>query len=574
MRFFATEKKMNKTIRMTCLLGLALAATAQAEPVEEDQTGAAFPSVHRFYDRLDYDAGLEVPQLSSNPGASTTIYLDFNGDDVSKGADIFKTSCFKKGQDLEYIDENDRERIYDVFAQVAESFSPFDVNVTTILLDFLAVPPGQRTWALCTEDHVRGVGGGFSLKDDNPALFPFPAGPIATHEVGHSFGMFHAGVRGPGEDPFCYYNAHSSGISGFARWNAFMGNTRLGEMFQWTNGDYLDSYQDGSTQPVDNLGHISNHSPYRPDDHGTDMMSATPLSSGATMQGIIADDTDKDFFVFTSGPGTLTIDALSLAARPMRISTPTGPVYGRTKPALDLKIELFDDTGWIAESNPVSRLDAEIEVEVVVPGTYYVSVEGVGVGDPLNSPPSGYVGYGSIGSYSIRASFNSSTTPDLQVTRFESELYNPCPTDPNCAHIKNLEYSGQIKNFGTAEVSTLGRLQIYKHYEPDLSDPNAAAPPFETLEFTPSYWVGVHVEGIPIYVDTDDLQAGDFDELLVIDTEHLPDGIYYLYAYSDDPNAPGGDAVEESNELNNVMVLDVNPSVPGAQGYVLDRSGG
>ncbi|MCP3963451.1 MAG: hypothetical protein GY719_36915 [bacterium] len=562
---------MYKKIIAIGLLSFTLGSSLRAQTVE-DQTGAAYPSDHEFLDRLDYSypgAGFPVPQLSSAPGASGAIYLDFNGGYVVRDLGTFSISCFVKAPGVESLDANDAEAIFDVFAQVAESFRSFDVNVTTKLADFLSVPETHRTWLFFTSDSSGGWGGGFG-QDSRPALAHWPNGLLAVHELGHNYGNRHYGI--PGGGSFDYYYGHVSGILDFPRWNTFMGYFYVGDMLQWTKGEYYNSHAAGSSALPDNLANIAARSPYRADDHGDSASFATVLSSDSEKRGVIEQTTDTDYFSFTSGPGTITIDVLSLATHP---ELPLiGSYYGVAHPALDLSIKLFDSSGEVAASNPSAELDAQLTFEAPVEDTYYLSIEGTGLGDPLNNPANGYTEYGSLGSYSVSASFSTAFVPDLRVSSFQTQLWNPHPGDPAYAHIKHLRYFGQVKNFGGAPVGTLGRLQMYKHHEPDLSDPGAPAPAFEDLAHAPSYWVSVHAEGMGIYTDVDGRQAGEFDETLVIDTELLPEGIYYLYAYCDDPNTPGGDAVEESDETNNVMVLDLDPDTPGAQGYVLDRSGG
>ncbi|MCP3957745.1 MAG: hypothetical protein GY719_07820 [bacterium] len=557
--------KYNVTLAIW-LLSVTLASSLGAQTIE-DQTGGAYPSDHVFLDRLDYTypgAGLPVPQLSSAPGAAHSIYLDFNGDHVNMNGGIFEVSCFTKASGVESLDANDVEAIFDVFLQIAESFRPFDVNVTTRLSELLSVPESQRTWLFFTIDTSRGHGGVFA-NDDKPALSPRIEGLISVHELGHSYNNRHYGT--PGGGPSDYYYGHASGITGFYRWNTFMGNSRYGDMVQWTKGEYYNAYSAGGSNLPDNLHNIAIRTPYRADDHGNDDTSATVLSSDSEKRGIIERTEDVDYFSFTSGPGTITVDVLSLAAH-SNLPLIAG-LYGEMKPALDVSVRLFDSSGEVAASNPSADLDAQITFEAPAEDTYLLSVEGTGVGDPMTYPATGYTEYGSLGSYSVTASFPDAYIPDLRVSDFQNILTLPDPVGQ--PYIRYLRYFGQVKNFGGAPVGTMGRLQIYKHWEPDISDPDLPAPPFEDLAHAPSYWVGVHVDDLSIYTDTDGRQAGDFDETLFIDLEPLAEGLYYLYAYADDPYAPGGDAVEESDETNNVMVLDLNPDIPGAQGYVLDR---
>lgn len=60
-------------------------------------------------------------------------------------------------------------------------------------------------------------------------------------------------------------------------------------------------------------------------------------------------------------------------------------------------------------SNPVDKIYASFD-ENLPAGSYYLSIDGTGMGDPGANPPTGYSDYGCLGYYSIEAS---SDSPDL-----------------------------------------------------------------------------------------------------------------------------------------------------------------
>ncbi len=83
----------------------------------------------------------DIMFLNSNPGATKTIYLDFNGHITNDPSGVDPTG-WNGGQridsrpydiDGDVFTFNDQElsNIYDVWRQVSEDFRPFDVNVTT-----------------------------------------------------------------------------------------------------------------------------------------------------------------------------------------------------------------------------------------------------------------------------------------------------------------------------------------------------------------------------------------------------------------------------------------------------------
>jgi PKD repeat protein len=62
-------------------------------------------------------------------------------------------------------------------------------------------------------------------------------------------------------------------------------------------------------------------------------------------------------------------------------------------------VELRNSAGTVlASANPEEALNATLSFAVPLAGTYYVSVQGVGKGDPLTT---GYTNYGSVGNYTL-----------------------------------------------------------------------------------------------------------------------------------------------------------------------------
>ena len=78
--------------------------------------------------------------LHSRPGSSHTIFLDFDGAAVSgtwwndrSGGGLASTdvAAFSLDGDRTSFNDDERRRIQDVWARVAEDYAPFDVDVTT-----------------------------------------------------------------------------------------------------------------------------------------------------------------------------------------------------------------------------------------------------------------------------------------------------------------------------------------------------------------------------------------------------------------------------------------------------------
>src|SRR6476620_6150837 len=76
---------------------------------------------------------------------------------------------------------------------------------------------------------------------------------------------------------------------------------------------------------------------------------------------------------------------------------------------LDIRAELYSDSGTLLLANDsASTTYARIQTNLTE-GVYYLSIRGVGTGDPFSSTPTGYTSYGSIGQYFISGSVISSS---------------------------------------------------------------------------------------------------------------------------------------------------------------------
>jgi hypothetical protein len=156
------------------------------------------------------------------------------------------------------------------------------------------------------------------------------------------------------------------------------------ELTQWSRGEYSDA---GNQE--DDLDIITgqNGFGYRADDYSDSLNNAAALvMNGSSVEnyGIIEQNTDYDWFSFTTTTGNLNlnINAFERGAN------------------LDILAELYNSAGQLVQSaNPVGALSANFAVNLV-PGEYFLSVTGTGQG----SPTTGYSDYGSLGQYSITGS--------------------------------------------------------------------------------------------------------------------------------------------------------------------------
>jgi PKD repeat protein len=345
--------------------------------------------------------------LHSKPGSKRTIYLNFQGTTINNSA--WGSGLTALPFDMDGIPYSfstaELQRIQYIWQRVAEDFAPFDVNVTTqppsstlITRSGSADDVFGTTVVITNRSGVYNCSCGgvayIGIFDDTsdyykPALVFWDAlgsgeknvAEAISHEAGHNMGLNHDGAQGTG-----YYQGHGSGATG---WAPIMGVGYYQSLVQWSKGQYATANNVQDDYVV--MG--SNGLPLRTDDHGDTTGTASPMggtSGGGTsslaVSGVIERPADVDMFSFNAGAGSATV-TLSPATRSAN---------------LDALVELRNSAGvLIASANPADGLNASLTVNLPAAGTYYVSVQGVGKGDPLTT---GYTDYGSLGLYALAVS--------------------------------------------------------------------------------------------------------------------------------------------------------------------------
>jgi hypothetical protein len=311
-----------------------------------------------------------VPQLSSRPGASAQLYLDFVGDVTDSFSDKSPgtTPAFDTDGRPDSFSDAELAQIPRIFDRVAEKFSPFNLNVTTVAplalqhgVNFEVVIGGDGSW---DSDHMEAgglaiVGSFLDLNNPNKAfVFPvnlsnndkFIAEAIA-HEAGHGFGLEHHSlyVAGKKKDEYNPGNSAAAPI---------MGVSYNGQRGLWWRapGESAHSIQDDMAI----LASKRNGFGHAPDDHRTAAAMTTLSDTLLSAKGAIETTRDVDTFTFTTA-------ALGL------VTIQVAPVTGGM---LNARLQLLD-----ADGRKLATADNGLGETISMtlnPGTYRVLVSSHG----------------------------------------------------------------------------------------------------------------------------------------------------------------------------------------------------
>lgn len=476
-------------------------------------------------------------KLHSRPGSKLVLFLDFDGHVTTGTAwnrsygDPIVSPAYDTDGDRSSFSNIEMDSIQNVWKRVAEDYAPFDVDVTT-------EDPGQDaitrssstddrygTRVVMTVDDFAGCGcGGFAyvgifdyVGDYYKPAFVFNTSVIGvaeavSHEVGHNFGLWHDGIINGSS----YYYGHGNGATG---WAPIMGVGYYKQLVQWSKGEYSNANQtQDDIQIIQNNGAL-----LMADDHGNDLANASALNEttdGATVtlngNGLIERRTDIDFFRFASGNGDISIN---ISPAPL-------------SPNLDILAELYDANGsLIATSNPVDGLSASINETALPAGEYFISIEGIGKGDPLGT---GYTDYASLGQYSISGSVTNpgSLQYPVAVATATPPLNGPAPLTLNLFGNESYDPDGNIEsyewNFGDGSDNSLYSDSTHTYYTP--GNYTATLTVVDNDGLTGSDTVNITVENkAPIAVASADFTSGT-----------APLTVNFDSIGSNDPDAPYG----------------------------------
>jgi hypothetical protein len=301
---------------------------------------------------------MPIPLLSSNPNAPISIYLDFAGSPTDHN-----TPAYTNTADIPQI-----------FSRVAEKFSPFNINITTVETP---AEYGKVQWILIGGNSSwtgQGIGGQAqrgAIFDVTPAyVFPENLGynpmivsEAIAHETGHTLGLQHHSV----------YDANGTFVSAYDHGNALiapiMGTSYYSQRGLWENGPTDTS----ATVFQDDLAILSGgyvNPGYRPQDHPQTFSNAETLTGSAV--GVIETASDQDTFKFHFNGGVVS-------------ATLTVADYG---PMLHGRFVLYDTTGTLLASAANPDTLGQTLISTQAPGDYYLVAKSFG-------------GYGDLGQYTV-----------------------------------------------------------------------------------------------------------------------------------------------------------------------------
>jgi hypothetical protein len=344
-----------------------------------------------------------VPAYNSLPNAPSTLYLNFGGIDYPgswAGMTPGNVPAYNTDSDPTTFSASELANIQQIWGRVAEAYSPFNLNVTTVAPG--SVPVGGR-WSqmVIAAENASGqdwygvaggvafVGGFFSGGQQNGTGWAFtnylgngsakPTADAATHEGGHQFGLDHQREFDPNGNFVSEYRGSKDG--GLTA--PIMGVSYYSIRGLWSNGTSA-----SATSHQNDLAILTSGLGYRPDVENHDFAHARPLSANndgiLTASGVIKDMSEKDLYYFYTGSGNVSINVAHNS-------------YGGM---LDTKLQIYAEDGTLLQTidpalsltGPDYGLDAAF-TGYLDAGAYYVGIAGHG-------------DYGDVGQYSLTGHAN------------------------------------------------------------------------------------------------------------------------------------------------------------------------
>jgi len=380
-------------------------------------------------------SSVAAPLYSSRPQAAAKLYLDFDGIDFqgtwgNTGRSPGVVPRYNTDGDASSFSPGELTAIYEIYSRVAEAYSPFNVDVTTV---DPGTPSARRSVRVVIGGSNGWFGGGggvayigsFTYADYSYGtawVFPENLGggnakfvaDAAIHEAGHTFGLFHQQqINANGVVVSEYRTSENDAVSA-----PNMGVAYYRDRGVWSNGNI--GYGNSQFIRQDDFAQLASTSaaPYnhpvlgtssfngfgvRADDFANTFAAATaippavdgglfgaPTPRVLSISGVIERITDVDMFSFSLGGGDVSIDI-------------DNALFGAM---LDTRLMLYSSTGTLLETvnPPISAGVAGLGLDVrwtgfLDGGTYYVGVAGAG-------------NYGDLGQYTLSVFLPFSSVPE------------------------------------------------------------------------------------------------------------------------------------------------------------------
>ena len=377
----------------------------------------------------------EIPKLNSKINSTNIIYLCFVGGTVSgtewnSSIQTYTPLPFDQDGNTNTFSTAEQNFIVQTWEKVADDYSIFDVNVTTVKPTAAQVATNKVVHVYITPSKdaygnflpYAPNAGGIAFYDvfgrpDYSKYFSsvwvyniWDADNCAytiSHEAAHNFGLAHDGTKQSE-----YYTGHygTTTTTNLTWWYPIMGFGSIG-VSHWSKGQYYNA-----NNFEDDIGKIAFKLGKRVDDNVNFAQMNALVTGGYACSGSVDSETDSDAFEFKATNNTMSFSGY--------------PKQGFNN--LGIKIELYDGSVLLSTTQGHYDQKALITYDKFVIGkTYRLVVSAGSTGNPLATSPTGYVSYGSIGEYEIIQTGNTAPptpTPTPKPTPTPTPKPTPTPT--------------------------------------------------------------------------------------------------------------------------------------------------